>query len=432
MTTSRPDRLDPIHRAIALLMLWPILPAASGQDDLGPLPSEPRFEAILIEGPSVTGRVHSLSPDGGAILVEEDGDERVIGPGALFKLSRESWPPREDRPDASVLVFPGFEQLRGLIDSADERTILVRSPILGELQVPLDTVLGFTAGPSTAPDTEDQTISILRAEPRTSDLLLLENGDRRGITFSAMTDEVSYLDADRALKLPRRTVRAVGLDPGMVRLPEVISPSLDLLLTDGSRLRLLGATVSGGRLSGRTTFGPEVELGLNDVSECYILGGSISFLSDLEATREVTIPYVGPVRSVVPNGSVLGGPLSVGGRRYSRGLGTQSRSLLAYRLGPDALRFQAMVAMDDEAGPRGNVVFRVLVDGEERFASPPMTVGADPIPIDVDLAGGQFLILATEFGQGGGIRDYANWIEARLVLGRSSMDEDPELPGAGN
>jgi hypothetical protein len=420
-------------RALSVLILWPVLSESSGQEDLGPLPSDPRFEAILTDGPNLICRIRSLSSDGGAILVNEEGEERTIEPGTLVKLSRESRHPWEDRPDASVLVFPGFEQLRGLIDSADERFIMVRSPILGALEVPLDTVLGFTIGPSAAPDSENQAILRLRNDPRTSDLLLLENGDRREITFSAMTaDEVSYLDADRALKLPKRTVRAIGLDPGLVRIPEVTSPSLDLLLTDGSRFRLLEPRVNASRLAGQTIFGSEVEMGLNDVLELYVLGDSVNFLSDLEATREVTVPYVGPARTVVPDGSVLGGPLTVGGRRYSRGLGTQSRSLLAYRLGPDARRFQAMVAMDDEAGPKGNVVFRVLIDGEERFTSPSMSVGADPIPVDVDLSGGQFLILATEFGQGGGIRDYADWIEARVVLERSSLDEDPSLPDAGN
>jgi hypothetical protein len=57
-----------------------------------------------------------------------------------------------------------------------------------------------------------------------------------------------------------------------------------------------------------------------------------------------------------------------------------------------------------------------------------VTSGIDPIAVDVDVSGGQFLILATEFGQGGGIRDYAAWIDARLIRNFS----DPEPPVAGN
>ncbi|QDV33614.1 NPCBM/NEW2 domain-containing protein [Tautonia plasticadhaerens] len=433
--TTRPERSDPIRIpiAIAALLLGPLLQVAGGQDDPGPLASDPRFEATLTEGPAVTGRIRSLSPSGGVTLVVEEGEEREIDAGTLVKLSREGLHPIEDGADAAVLVFPGFERIRGIIDSADERAIAIRSPILGELEVPLEAVLGFTTGPSSDPSATNRTIRALIEATRTSDLLLLENGDRREITFSAMTtDEISYRDADRALRLPRRTVRAIGLDPGLVQYPEPDPPALDLLLTDGSRIRLLESRSEGGRLAGRTAFGAEVDLSLGHVSELYALSDSIVYLSDQQAAREVTIPYVGPRRPVAPNGSVIGGPLVVGGRTYVRGLGTQSRSLLAYRLGPDDRRFQARVAMDDAAGPRGNVVFRVLVDGEERFASPPMPAGAEPIPIDVDLSGGRFLILATDFGRGGGVRDYAAWIEARLIRSKPSPGEEPEPESVGN
>ena len=93
----------------------------------------------------------------------------------------------------------------------------------------------------------------------------------------------------------------------------------------------------------------------------------------------------------------------------------QSRTLLAYRLTPGDRRFQALVGLDDGAGPLGSVVFRVLVDGHERFASPPMSVRDTPKSIDIDVAGANSLILVTEFGERGEIRDIADWVEARLI-----------------
>jgi len=124
---------------------------------------------------------------------------------------------------------------------------------------------------------------------------------------------------------------------------------------------------------------------------------------------------VGPTRPYRRDAAVTGHPLRLGGQPFDRGLGTQSRTLLAYRLSPGDRRFQALIGLDDRAGPLGSVVFRVLVDGRERFASPPMSVRDVPKAIDVDISGGKVIILATEFGPRGDVRDYADWVEARII-----------------
>ena len=86
-----------------------------------------------------------------------------------------------------------------------------------------------------------------------------------------------------------------------------------------------------------------------------------------------------------------------------------------YRLRPGDERFQALVGLDDRAGPLGSVVFRVLVDRQEKFVSPPMSARDTPRLVDVDVRGGKSVILATEFGDRGDVRDIADWVEARLV-----------------
>src|SRR5262249_6739266 len=86
-----------------------------------------------------------------------------------------------------------------------------------------------------------------------------------------------------------------------------------------------------------------------------------------------------------------------------------------YRIEPGDRRLQALVGVDERAGPLGSVVFRVLVDNKPRYQSPPLTDRDAPKPIDLDLAGGKFLILATEFGDRGDVRDLADWVEARVI-----------------
>ena len=73
------------------------------------------------------------------------------------------------------------------------------------------------------------------------------------------------------------------------------------------------------------------------------------------------------------------------------------------------------MGVDHRAGPLGSVVFRVLVDEKERFHSPPLSSRDAPESIDVDVSGGKFLILDTSFGDRGNVRDFADWVEARIV-----------------
>lgn len=416
-----------VLRLLAGLSLSTLLVAFvdAGEDTPEPLDSDPKFEATLIDGSVIHGRIRSIREDGQIVLFDDQRTDIVVGAAQLVKLSRMVRTPSLTIPNEPMLVLVGIDQLRGQIDSADETSVQLRSTILGEMVIPLEVVLGFSVIADRNERLEEKTIRQLRTSDRSSDRLYLINGDERDITFSALTDlQVDYLDADRSQKLPREVVRGIGLDPGLVQEPENLGPTFDLILTDRSRIRVVGLDIQQGRLIARTTFGAEVEVPLDRVEDCFLLGASVVYLSDIEAAREVTVPYVGPSRSSKSNQSVLGQPISVGGRRYSRGLGTQSRSLLAYRLGERDRRFQALVAIDDVAGPLGNVLFRVLVDGEERYASSMVASGDSPIAVDVDVSGGQFLILATEFGQGGGVRDYAAWIEARVI-----REASPVPPG---
>ena len=103
------------------------------------------------------------------------------------------------------------------------------------------------------------------------------------------------------------------------------------------------------------------------------------------------------------------------GQTYERGLVAQSRTLLAYRLEPEDRRFQRLVGVDERAGSSGSVVFRVLIDNQERWKSQPLSSRDAPQLIDVDVTGGEFLILDTGFGERGNVRDLADWVEARLV-----------------
>ena len=249
-----------------------------------------------------------------------------------------------------------------------------------------------------------------------TELLWLANGDLLAGGFLGLDEKkIKFQPEGGPIELERSGVVALGFDPALVVYPRPQGTFLELALADGSRLGVTAPRVEQGQVVATTRFGTPIRLPLGELASVHSRSASIAYLSEREATAQQYVSYVGPTRPYRRDAAVTGHPLRVAGQRFDRGLGTQSRTLLAYRLAPGDRRFQALVGLDDRAGPQGSVVFRVLVDGREKFASPPMSVRDAPKSIDVDVAGAKVLILATEFGPRGDVRDYADWIEARII-----------------
>jgi hypothetical protein len=334
----------------------------------------------------------------------------------LVKLTREG-PPPSYSPEGSSVLFPNGDRLfRTVIGAAGETTLDVQPYPLGNLAIPLESVFGLVLTPPDDPDAFDALLSRLRSEPRTSEVLYLANGDRIAGGFLGLDDKkVKFQGATGPIALDRSGVVALGFDPSLVVYPVPPREYFELTMADGSRLGVTNARIEQGQVVATTRFGASIRLALNELVRVHARSASLAYLSEREASAAQYVGYVGPTRPYRRDTSVDGHPLRLGGQTYDRGLGTQSRTLLAYRLSPGDRRFQATVGLDDGAGPLGSVVFRVLVDGHEKFASPPMSVRDIPKAVDVDVTGAKLLILVTEFGERGEVRDFADWIEARLI-----------------
>ena len=109
-----------------------------------------------------------------------------------------------------------------------------------------------------------------------------------------------------------------------------------------------------------------------------------------------------------------GQPLLVGGKRYAKGLGTNSPSLVRYRLGKACQTFSADIGIDDLTGDSGSVVFQVWADSEKLFDSGVMLGTAPPRHIDVDVGGRSEMRLFVGQIEDYGM-DHADWADARLL-----------------
>ena len=138
------------------------------------------------------------------------------------------------------------------------------------------------------------------------------------------------------------------------------------------------------------------------------------FASDLdpdsvEQDAIVTYPW-----SYRRDENVLGGPLRLGQKQYSRGLGVHAPCRLTFSLQLDYSTFAAVIGIDESSGNRGECIFRVLGDGKTLFEK--SVQGSDrPHPVRVDVSGHRRVALAVEPGKNLDLADNANWCDARFI-----------------
>ncbi len=139
------------------------------------------------------------------------------------------------------------------------------------------------------------------------------------------------------------------------------------------------------------------------------------YLSDHPAIYAVNA--LGPYEKDRNNGSDQagdGGPLSVGGQTFDKGLGIAAPSALIYRLGPDCMAFKATIGVDDDQGDEGSVVFEVWSDNELLYRSDVKRGSDDAEDIDVTVTGHSRIKLRVTNGVDDTARDRAAWAEARV------------------
>jgi hypothetical protein len=126
----------------------------------------------------------------------------------------------------------------------------------------------------------------------------------------------------------------------------------------------------------------------------------------------------GPVerdRSNGETGANDGGPLTIDGTVYAKGLGTNADSRVDIDVQGVCTRFDAQVGVDDEAGGQGSVTFTVLGDGRQLAASGVVRGGSPAVPLTADVTGVHTLSLVVGDGGDGKNFDHGDWGDARLT-----------------
>jgi hypothetical protein len=271
-----------------------------------------------------------------------------------------------------------------------------------------------------------------------SDRLLLDNGDELSGHFLGIADGSVTFETDVG-PVPVKIGRATALMLNPAQKPATVAQSNPLQawvgLSDGSRL-LATQLLIGGDSAKLTVAGQPLAASQERLIYLQPLGGRVTYLSDLKPTEYHQTPFLDLPWPYHSDRNVTGGFLRCGGRLYLKGLGVHSAARLEYNISPlpqagegqgvraveAPTRFAAELGIDDSTRGRGSVQFRVLVDGQEKFASPIIRGGARPTPVSVDVAGAKRLELVVDYADRADVLDHADWLNARLTKQNETGD----------
>src|SRR5258706_5447589 len=134
-------------------------------------------------------------------------------------------------------------------------------------------------------------------------------------------------------------------------------------------------------------------------------------LSDLDLTK-----WASGWGTAQRNLTIWGTPLTIGGQKFARGVGTHANSRMRLALYGKAKRFLTKVGVDDSAGGKGSVEFIITADTKVLWRSGLITGGTPAIPVTLKLDGVRELILeVTDHGDGSGY-DHADWADAAIEM----------------
>ncbi|MFD6080774.1 NPCBM/NEW2 domain-containing protein [Streptomyces hydrogenans] len=126
----------------------------------------------------------------------------------------------------------------------------------------------------------------------------------------------------------------------------------------------------------------------------------------------------GPVerdRSNGESGAGDGGPLTINGAVFAKGLGVNAPSVVEYYTGGRCSRVTASVGLDDETGTGGTVTFEVWADHRLEASTGKLT-NADPAQaIAADVGGAETVRLVVTDGGDGAAYDHADWADLRIT-----------------
>lgn len=393
--------------AVTAALAYPafILQAVAGS-------AEVRVEAVRINGSVIVG-AWMPTQEAGKVVVRTPIRQEILGVDDLLSLrfTNHAEKPQENDWPTTIVCRDGSILPTQIVDG-DAARVVLRTPFAERLSLPVEQVrvVRWRRNAPLCRDVDE----LLSTRSPGKDVLVVLQEDKphtvEGTLESLSAQGGQFRFRDRSLQFDATNACVVSLAGGsQVEPAAVVCVMNEDYHLAGQIAAATEETILLEGVAGRTV------LPIAEVQELRFNSSRVVYLSDLkpnEVRQQGFFDVPWPTRF---DQAVGNQPLSMKGRRFSKGIGVHARSEITYQLDGAYMSLSATIGIDDRVRPGGNVVFRLEADGKEVFNSGPITGRDDPRNIDVRLDRSRTLRLIVEEGEELDLADHADWAEARLI-----------------
>lgn len=355
-----------------------------------------------LSGEPVRGSLVELSPRQ-VTLGTADGDTTV--PIEQVIELRPADPRHDKLPGSQVYLTDGstlsFESLQ-----TAGRELLIRSPVYGELKLPLGRVRAIRFGElRPAADAWNK----LLARKRSKDVLVLPKKNQTG-ELDPTTGVVGQIGKNKLRfvlggdEIPVDLPRVFGVVyanlPVQTQSPFVVSVGgVDRI----AATQVLWRADSDVQIELAAGVRARVAAGYVHAVDCS--GGKVRYLDEMqpvfhEFSSVIPDPLYEKVFRYRVNETMDGEPLRLGGKTYERGLWIHSKTRLRFATAGEYARFQAVVGIDDKIPRQNDTKARLTIRADDRVVfDEDVRLTDKPRDVSCNIAGAQTLEILVDYGE---------------------------------
>jgi sRNA-binding regulator protein Hfq len=372
----------------------------------------PQLTILMIDGRALEGVIRSGAVPG-QLSLESNGGKSTIDSIDVDRIDVHGEPIQTKAGPWQVCLLNG-SRLSGQIVAGGAEKLTLRHALLGDVPIPLDQLKDMRRSDSASdPGSRDD----IKGSDKDDDSLLLLNGDAlRGSVEEITPGAVLVMSGEQERRVPLESIRQLRLtNPSKAQVVNV-----RIMLANGSIVASAKARWDDRKLK-IDWFESQLEIASEHVVWMETVGGRRVWLSELPVHTSVDIPYFDKAWPMRVDLNAVGGPLSIDGKRYQRGIGLHSAGRWTWQLAGDYERFRGILGMDNSAGTLVDADFTISLDGRQLVEYKGLRHGGVAKKLDLDVSGGRELVIEVGFGKNGPVQDRVNLVNAALIKAQSGQ-----------
>jgi hypothetical protein len=403
-------------------------------------------DVLPLERPAASGELVSF--DAKRLVIKVDGQPTEYDVAELISVSRSKPPAPAAAAEVGVILIDGTRlACTSYTAASGKAAITLRSG--ATLELPTATVHSVRLR-SQNEDLQKQWAEIEAREAAGDRIVLrktstvsvpsadgLEKVDKEvvaldwleGIIYDVTAAAVEFKYKDTLVSVNRAKLDGLFYFHAAGGRPE--DPQCQVIDAEGSQWNARSVELAGDSVQLVGTTGIKASVPLDKLIKLDFSAGKILYLSDAQAESVewtsyfdsgVLLPslqqWFAPQKDrgfagsklTLPNPDDHGKP-----KQYDKGLAVHSRTELVYRVPEGFKRLLATGGIDMRVRPGGNVRLVITGDGKELLQQVVTGKDAQPLKVDLDIAGVRRLTILVDYGEDADIADHLNLCNARIT-----------------